>query len=89
MYGLLNELVIPALARHEEPMQELGLHCLGLICVLDQNLAQNNMELFLTCIFAENANNQLQLLSLKVWTFTGTNVEVWIVQKTKDCIARF
>ncbi|KAF9348848.1 hypothetical protein BGX34_002209 [Mortierella sp. NVP85] len=66
VYGLLNELVIPALGRHEEPMQELGLHCLGLICVLDQNLAQNNMELFLTCIFAENANNQLQLLSLKI-----------------------
>jgi condensin complex subunit 3 len=62
----LNELVIPALARNEEPMQELGLHCLGLICVLDRNLAQNNMELFLTCIFAENASKQLQLLSLKV-----------------------
>ncbi|KAG0233361.1 nuclear condensing complex subunit [Mortierella sp. GBAus27b] len=66
VYGLLNELVIPALARNEEPMQELGLHCLGLICVLDRNLAQNNMELFLTCIFAENASKQLQLLSLKI-----------------------
>ncbi|KAF9570700.1 hypothetical protein EC968_001484 [Mortierella alpina] len=66
MYGLLNELVIPALARNEEIMQELGLHCLGLICVLDQNLAQSNMELFLTCIFAENASTQLQVLSLKI-----------------------
>ncbi|KAF9188617.1 hypothetical protein BGZ51_000480 [Haplosporangium sp. Z 767] len=66
MYGLLNELVIPALARNEEVMQELGLHCLGLICVLDQNLAQSNMELFLTCIFAENANSQLQTLALKI-----------------------
>ncbi|KAF9937108.1 hypothetical protein BGZ65_001803 [Modicella reniformis] len=66
MYGLLNELVIPALARQEDVMQELGLHCLGLICVLDQNLAQSNMELFLTCIFAENANSQLQVLSLKI-----------------------
>ncbi|KAG0216386.1 hypothetical protein BGX28_002856 [Mortierella sp. GBA30] len=66
MYGLLNELVIPALARNEEIMQELGLHCLGLICVLDQSLAQSNMELFLTCIFAENASTQLQVLSLKI-----------------------
>ncbi|KAF8957558.1 hypothetical protein BGZ46_002160, partial [Entomortierella lignicola] len=66
MYGLLNELVIPALARQEELMQELGLHCLGLICVLDQNLARSNMELFLTCIFAENASNQVQVLSLKI-----------------------
>ncbi|KAG0297693.1 hypothetical protein BGZ98_000478 [Dissophora globulifera] len=66
MYGLLNELVIPALSRQEEVMQELGLHCLGLICVLDQNLAQNNIELFLTCVFAENASDQLQVLSLKI-----------------------
>ncbi|KAG0368508.1 nuclear condensing complex subunit [Gamsiella multidivaricata] len=66
MYGLLNELVIPALARQEEVMQELGLQCLGLICVLDQNLAQNNLELFLTCIFAENANAQIHVLSLKI-----------------------
>ncbi|KAF8940555.1 nuclear condensing complex subunit [Dissophora ornata] len=66
MYGLLNELVIPALSRQEEVMQELGIHCLGLICVLDQNLAQNNIELFLTCVFAENASDQLQVLSLKI-----------------------
>lgn len=66
MYGLLNELVIPALARQEEVMQELGLQCLGLICALDQNLAQSNMELFLTCIFADQASDQLHQLSLKV-----------------------
>ncbi|KAF9431507.1 hypothetical protein BGZ76_000225 [Entomortierella beljakovae] len=66
MYGLLNELVIPALGRNEELVQELGLHCLGLICVLDQNLAKSNMELFLTCIFAENASNQVRVLSLKI-----------------------
>lgn len=66
MYGLLNELVIPALARQEEVMQELGLQCLGLICALDQTLAQSNMELFLTCIFAEQASDQLHQLSLKV-----------------------
>lgn len=66
MYGLLNELVIPALARHEEVMQELGLQCLGLICALDQTLAQGNMELFLTCIFADNASKILHAISLKV-----------------------
>ncbi|GJJ68327.1 condensin complex subunit 3 [Entomortierella parvispora] len=66
MYGLLNELVIPALARHEEVMQQLGLQCLGLICALDQALAQGNMELFLTCIFADNANDTLHALSLKI-----------------------
>ncbi|KAF9586163.1 hypothetical protein BGW38_009060 [Lunasporangiospora selenospora] len=66
IYGLLNELVIPALGRNEEVMQELGLHCLGLICLLDQSLAKSNMELFLSCIFASNTSNQLQVLSLKI-----------------------
>ncbi|KAG0227520.1 hypothetical protein BGW42_002912 [Actinomortierella wolfii] len=66
VYGLLNELVIPALGRQEEVMQELGLQCLGLICILDQTLAQSNMELFLTCVFAPNASVQLKALSLKI-----------------------
>ncbi|KAI1316429.1 hypothetical protein EDD11_009992 [Mortierella claussenii] len=96
MYGLLNELVIPALARQEDVMQELGLHCLGLICMLDQNLAQSNMELFLTCIFAENANSQLHVLSLKIvfdliLTFGLTNMtshisEERIIQDLTRCL---
>jgi len=66
MFGLLNQLVIPALGMQEEIMQDLGLQCLGLICALEQGLAQDNMDLFLTCVFAENATTHLRVLSLKV-----------------------
>ncbi|KAF9407125.1 hypothetical protein BGZ94_002812, partial [Podila epigama] len=66
VFGLLNELVIPALAREEEVMQDLGLQCLGLICGLDETLAKSNMELFLTCIFAEQASSELHQLSLQI-----------------------
>jgi condensin complex subunit 3 len=66
MFGLLNQLVIPALGMQEEVMQDLGLQCLGLICSLEKNLAQDNMDLFLTCVFAENATTHLHVLSLKV-----------------------
>ncbi|KAF9103383.1 hypothetical protein BGX29_003425 [Mortierella sp. GBA35] len=66
MFGLLNEIVIPALGMQEEVMQDLGLQCLGLICALDEGLAKDNMDLFLTCVFAENANTHLHVLSLKI-----------------------
>ncbi|KAF9910006.1 hypothetical protein EC991_007625 [Linnemannia zychae] len=66
MFGLLNQLVIPALGMQEEVMQDLGLQCLGLICSLERNLAQDNMDLFLTCVFAENATTHLHVLSLKI-----------------------
>ncbi|KAF9168468.1 hypothetical protein DFQ26_007599 [Actinomortierella ambigua] len=86
VYGLLNELVIPALGRQEEVMQELGLQCLGLICVLDQTLAQSNMDLFLTCIFAANASDQLKSLSLKIvfdliLTFGMTNMSAQVTEE--------
>ena len=66
MFGLLNTLVVPALAYPEEVMQDLGLQCLGLICSLEKALAADNMELFLTCAFAENASTLLHVLSVKV-----------------------
>ncbi|KAF8929155.1 hypothetical protein BGZ47_001240 [Haplosporangium gracile] len=66
MFGLLNQLVIPALAMQEDVMQDLGLQCLGLVCSLEKNLAQDNMDLFLTCVFAENASTHLHVLSLKI-----------------------
>lgn len=68
MFGLLNTLVVPALAYPEEVMQDLGLQCLGLICSLEKALAADNMELFLTCAFAENASTLLHVLSVKVST---------------------
>ncbi|OAQ26920.1 hypothetical protein K457DRAFT_78601 [Linnemannia elongata AG-77] len=64
MFGLLNTLVVPALAYPEEVMQDLGLQCLGLICSLEKALAADNMDLFLTCAFAENASTLLHVLSI-------------------------
>ncbi|KAK5821328.1 nuclear condensing complex subunit [Linnemannia elongata] len=66
MFGLLNTLVVPALAYPEEVMQDLGLQCLGLICSLEKALAADNMDLFLTCAFAENASTLLHVLSVKI-----------------------
>ncbi|KAF9152294.1 hypothetical protein BG015_005503 [Linnemannia schmuckeri] len=69
MFGLLNQLVIPALAMQEDVMQDLGLQCLGLICSLEKNLAQDNMDLFLTCVFAENASTHLHIVFDLILTF--------------------
>ncbi|CAG8669095.1 15760_t:CDS:10 [Dentiscutata erythropus] len=36
MYGLMNEIIIPNIQSHEPVLRELGIHCLGLCCILDQ-----------------------------------------------------
>ncbi|KAL8740558.1 MAG: hypothetical protein Q9190_006759 [Brigantiaea leucoxantha] len=46
---MLNNLVVPAVRSHEAPIRERGLLCLGLCCLLDKALADENLTLFLHC----------------------------------------
>ncbi|KAI8375873.1 nuclear condensing complex subunit [Blakeslea trispora] len=50
LYGLLNDLIVPAVQNADTLLRQEGLHCLGLCCTLDKRLAQHNITLFITCI---------------------------------------
>ena len=41
---MLNNLVVPAVRSHEAPIRELGLHCLGLCCLLDKVISNRSYE---------------------------------------------
>ncbi|KAL1915094.1 uncharacterized protein VTP21DRAFT_7575 [Calcarisporiella thermophila] len=64
LYGLLNQLVIPAVRSFNPVMREEGLHCLGLCCFLDESLAFQNIQLFVYCI--KNGHFEVQLKCLKI-----------------------
>jgi len=44
---MLNNLVVPAVRSQEAPLRERGFVCLGLCCLLNKNLAEENLALFL------------------------------------------
>lgn len=44
---MLNNLVVPAVRSQEAPIRERGFVCLGLCCLLNKNLAEENLALFL------------------------------------------
>ncbi|KAJ2162359.1 chromosome condensation complex Condensin, subunit G [Coemansia sp. RSA 552] len=46
MYGLLTECVVPAVQSSETVLQEYGIECLALCCLLDKGLAIDNTQLF-------------------------------------------
>ncbi|KAJ1963954.1 chromosome condensation complex Condensin, subunit G [Dipsacomyces acuminosporus] len=46
MYGLLTECVVPAVQSSESVLQEYGIECLALCCLLDKSLAIDNVMLF-------------------------------------------
>ncbi|KAJ2230458.1 chromosome condensation complex Condensin, subunit G [Coemansia sp. RSA 485] len=46
MYALLTECVVPAVQSSETVLQEYGIECLALCCLLDRNLATDNIALF-------------------------------------------
>jgi condensin complex subunit 3 len=50
LYGLLNDLIVPAVQDGDSLLRQEGLHCLGLCCTLDKGLAQHNVALFINCI---------------------------------------
>ncbi|KAL6722132.1 chromosome condensation complex Condensin, subunit G [Lecanora helva] len=62
---MLNNLVVPAVRSHEAPIRERGLVCLGLCCLLDKNLADENLTLFLHC-FAKG-HDALQLTAVQIF----------------------
>ncbi|KAJ2554797.1 chromosome condensation complex Condensin, subunit G, partial [Coemansia sp. RSA 1933] len=46
MYALLTECVVPAVQSSETVLQEYGIECLALFCLLDKSLAIDNIVLF-------------------------------------------
>ncbi|KAI4175559.1 MAG: hypothetical protein LQ343_001550 [Gyalolechia ehrenbergii] len=61
---MLNNLVVPAVRSHEAPIRERGLLCLGLCCLLDKALAQENLSLFLHCF--TKGHDALQVSALHI-----------------------
>ncbi|KAJ5104348.1 Armadillo-like helical [Penicillium alfredii] len=61
---MLNNLVVPAVRSHEAPIRERGLLCLGLCCLLDKNLAEENMTLFIHCY--SKGHDALQVTALHI-----------------------
>ncbi|RKP35999.1 nuclear condensing complex subunit, C-term domain-containing protein, partial [Dimargaris cristalligena] len=50
VFGLLNDLFIPAINESEAIIQELGLMCLAHCCYLDKSLAEDNTHAFVQAI---------------------------------------
>ncbi|KAI9760675.1 MAG: hypothetical protein M4579_001539 [Chaenotheca gracillima] len=61
---MLNNLVVPAVRSHEAPIRERGLLCLGLCCLLDKTLAEENLTLFLHCF--NKGHDALQVYALHI-----------------------
>ncbi|KAJ5621063.1 hypothetical protein N7510_005047 [Penicillium lagena] len=61
---MLNNLVVPAVRSHEAPIRERGLLCLGLCCMLDKTLAEENMTLFIHCY--SKGHEGLQVTALQI-----------------------
>ncbi|KAH8702023.1 putative nuclear condensin complex subunit 3 [Talaromyces proteolyticus] len=61
---MLNNLVVPAVRSHEAPIRERGLECLGLCCLLDKTLAEENMMLFIHCF--TKGHEALQVTALHI-----------------------
>ncbi|KAL2040754.1 hypothetical protein N7G274_006733 [Stereocaulon virgatum] len=61
---MLNNLVVPAVRSHEAPVREKGLVCLGLGCLLDKTLADENLILFIHCF--KNGHDTLQMTAIHI-----------------------
>ncbi|KAL8693194.1 MAG: hypothetical protein Q9218_001938 [Villophora microphyllina] len=61
---MLNNLVVPAVRSHEAPIRERGLLCLGLCCLLDKALAEENLTLFIHCF--TKGHDALQVSALHI-----------------------
>ncbi|KAB8360845.1 hypothetical protein FH972_024579 [Carpinus fangiana] len=61
---MLNNLVVPAVKSVEAPIRERGFLCLGLCCLLDKNLAEQNLPLFLHCY--QKGHLELQNIAIQV-----------------------
>ncbi|KAL5340631.1 nuclear condensing complex subunit [Aspergillus crustosus] len=61
---MLNNLVVPAVRSHEAPIRERGLECLGLCCLLEKTLAEENMTLFIHCY--SKGHDALQVTAIQI-----------------------
>ncbi|KAH7308202.1 putative nuclear condensin complex subunit 3 [Stachybotrys elegans] len=66
LVSMLNNLVVPAVRSHEAPVRERGLVCLGLCALLDRNLAEENLGLFIH--FFTKGHAALQITALHILT---------------------
>ncbi|RCH82003.1 hypothetical protein CU098_005489, partial [Rhizopus stolonifer] len=64
LYGLLNDLIVPAVQNADTNLRGIGLHCLGLCCTLDRELAQHNISLFIHCI--KCGHDELKIRALMI-----------------------
>ncbi|KAH8146781.1 uncharacterized protein LAJ45_09155 [Morchella importuna] len=64
LVSMLNGLIVPAVRSHEAPVRERGLHCLGLSCLLDRTLAEENLTLFAHCF--NKGHEALQISALHI-----------------------
>jgi condensin complex subunit 3 len=62
--SMLNNLVIPAVRSYEIPVRERGVLCLGLCCMLEPKLADENTPLFVHCLSRGDAG--LQVMCVKI-----------------------
>jgi condensin complex subunit 3 len=64
--SLLEILVLPAVRNHETNIRERGIRCLGLCCLLSQQLAIENLLLFGQCY--AKGHESLQVIAIKIIT---------------------
>ncbi|WBW74794.1 condensin complex non-SMC subunit Cnd3 [Schizosaccharomyces osmophilus] len=63
---LLKSLIIPAVKSHDLPIREKGLECLSLVCLLNSDLAFENIPLYLHCL--EKGTDNLKIIALRTLT---------------------
>ncbi len=61
---MLNNLVIPAVRSYENPLRERGVLCLGLCCMLEPKLAEENTPVFVHCLI--NGHEGLKVMSMQI-----------------------
>ena len=61
---MFDNLVIPAVRSHEALIRERGVQCLGLCCLLEPKLAEDNMRLFNTLL--KKGHEALQVQALQI-----------------------
>ncbi|EXJ57791.1 uncharacterized protein A1O5_12349 [Cladophialophora psammophila CBS 110553] len=61
---MFDNLVIPAVRSHEALIRERGVQCLGLCCLLEPKLADENMRLF--TLLLKRGHETLQVMALQI-----------------------
>lgn len=68
---LLNEIIIPSVNSNLLAIQTYGLECLGLVCLLDSNLAKQYMGLFIDFFKMGNTKSNVLKIIFDVLTLFG------------------